>query len=107
MSLHKRYKSNNRGKDYVIGDLHGMYRLLFEKLKEIKFNPEMDRVFSVGDLIDRGPDSKKCAELIYEPWFHTVRGNHEDMMIKSLVDKDVNWKDTWVMNGGLWAASRS
>jgi serine/threonine protein phosphatase 1 len=74
--------ANSRGKDYVVGDLHGCYDLLQRVLDEVSFNKTHDRLFSVGDLIDRGPDSLKCLELLAELWFYAVKGNHEDMMLE-------------------------
>lgn len=73
--------ANNLGKDYVIGDLHGCFELLQRLLASVHFDPQQDRLFSVGDLIDRGPDSLRCLQLIAEPWFYGVLGNHEMMMI--------------------------
>jgi len=48
--------TNQAGKDYVIGDLHGCYELLERLLDAVGFDKSKDRLFSVGDLIDRGPD---------------------------------------------------
>jgi serine/threonine protein phosphatase 1 len=73
--------TNSRGKDYVVGDLHGCFDLLQRVLNEVDFDEARDRLFSVGDLIDRGPDSLKCLQLLAEPWFYAVMGNHEDMML--------------------------
>lgn len=72
---------NTRGKDYVIGDLHGCYSLLERLLTAVNFDTSQDRLFSVGDIIDRGPDSLRCLELLKEPWFFAVQGNHELMML--------------------------
>jgi serine/threonine protein phosphatase 1 len=72
---------NSIGKDYVIGDLHGCYSLLCDLLARIQFNPEFDRLFSVGDLIDRGPESLRCLALLNESWFYPVLGNHEKMLL--------------------------
>jgi serine/threonine protein phosphatase 1 len=73
--------TNCQGKDYVVGDLHGCYDLLQRILDEVDFDQTCDRLFSVGDLIDRGPDSLKCLQLLGEPWFYAVKGNHEDLML--------------------------
>src|SRR5690606_12978431 len=81
VSLHKRLAANKTGSDYVMGDLHGCLDLLQIELDRIGFDKEKDRLFSVGDLIDRGPDSMGCLRLLREPWFLAVRGNHEDMLI--------------------------
>jgi len=56
-AIHHQYDRNNEGRDFVIGDLHGCYDELKDKLLDVNFNEEVDRVFSVGDLVDRGPES--------------------------------------------------
>ncbi|MEH6648872.1 MAG: metallophosphoesterase [Motiliproteus sp.] len=74
----QQFTANNEGRDFVIGDLHGQLELLYRRLNEVSFNYEVDRLFSTGDLIDRGPDSVECALLAEQNWFHPVLGNHED-----------------------------
>jgi serine/threonine protein phosphatase 1 len=81
-SVIRRLPTNCQGKDYVVGDLHGCYDLLQRVLGEVEFDTTRDRLFSVGDLIDRGPDSLKCLELLAEPWFFAVMGNHESLMLE-------------------------
>ena len=61
------------------------------------------RLFSVGDLIDRGSDSMGCLELLDEPWFHAVRGNHEDMLLTYFADPSAANRDWWTSHGGWWA----
>ncbi|BCG62942.1 MAG: serine/threonine protein phosphatase 1 [Methyloprofundus sp.] len=73
---------NDQGRDFVVGDLHGSRELLDTLLATVHFNTEIDRLFSVGDLIDRGPNSIACLELLNEPWFYAVRGNHETMLLE-------------------------
>jgi serine/threonine protein phosphatase 1 len=68
----------------VVGDLHGHRSLLEDELVRLRFDPLCDRVFSVGDLIDRGPDSLATLSLIQEPWFYAVLGNHELMLLNYL-----------------------
>lgn len=80
-TLHQRLPTNTKGRDFIVGDLHGCLDLLQTELTRIGFDPAADRLFSVGDLIDRGPDSMGCLRLLREPWFFAVRGNHEDMLI--------------------------
>ena len=98
----KRFEKNENGTDYVIGDLHGCYDLLMRHLKRIGFNKNTDRLFSVGDLIDRGPESLKFLQLVYEPWFYSVRGNHEQMAVDCLSAPGL--MPHWYENGGTWAA---
>lgn len=97
---HKHYARNASGRDFVVSDLHGCYDMLMTELAEIEFDQNRDRLFSVGDLIDRGPQSLKCLRLVQEPWFHSVMGNHEDMMVRAVLD-NVSFR-YWVLNGGGW-----
>jgi len=95
------FKLNTVGKDYIIGDLHGCYDLLIDKIEEVDFDIRVDRLFSVGDLIDRGARSVDCLNLLREPWFFAVRGNHEDMMIDAVLN---NYSIShWLQNGGNWS----
>lgn len=71
---------NTKGTDYIIGDIHGQYSKLISKLTEINFDYSKDRLFSVGDFLDRGPENVECYYLLFEDWFFAVRGNHEDML---------------------------
>lgn len=88
---------NTKGVDYIIGDLHGEYSLLMKSLEDISFNKEIDRLFSVGDIIDRGEDSLACLRLLHEPWFHSVLGNHEWFLL-NYEENEENWKKY----GGKW-----
>jgi serine/threonine protein phosphatase 1 len=88
------------GKDYIVGDLHGCFDDLMRALKYLEFDYEKDRLFCVGDLIDRGPNSLDCALLVNQSWFYSVRGNHEQMMIDSVIGTDD--PQLWIMNGGRW-----
>ncbi|MEC9073297.1 MAG: symmetrical bis(5'-nucleosyl)-tetraphosphatase [Myxococcota bacterium] len=42
---------------YVIGDIQGCYDELQALLAEISFDPDVDRIWLVGDLVNRGPQS--------------------------------------------------
>lgn len=65
------------------------------------FDPAQDLLWSLGDLVDRGPFSPRCLELLDEPWFYAVRGNHEQLMLDAADDPDA-WL-VWTLNGGDWA----
>ena len=69
--------ANAKGDDYIVGDLHGQYDALQTLLAEVRFSKKKDRLFSVGDMINRGPQSAECLDLLKEPWFHAVTGNHD------------------------------
>lgn len=97
---HKHFCKNEDGRDFVVGDLHGCIKLLDEALAELEFDKEIDRMFSVGDLIDRGPESMACLRLLKEPWFFPVIGNHEEFLIRSIIDGED--PKLWFQNGGSW-----
>jgi serine/threonine protein phosphatase 1 len=105
---HLHLPANTAGKDYIVGDLHGCYDDLMFMLDHIGFNKITDRLFSVGDLVDRGPKSLECANLIYEDWVYVTRANHEQMMIDFLSNgtftSNVNYGEgsSWIPNGGAW-----
>lgn len=86
---------------FVVSDIHGMYDLLMERLDEVGFNKETDQLISVGDLVDRGPDSIKCVDLIDEPWFVGLMGNHEHMCLGA-----IHWLGqvnyAHIVHGGEW-----
>lgn len=94
------FKKNTLGKDYVVGDIHGCFSLLQQKLSEICFDENVDRLFSVGDLVDRGPESEAALSWLEKPWFHAVRGNHEQMAIDFCSNKSDGLM--YAINGGQW-----
>jgi serine/threonine protein phosphatase 1 len=95
---------NAHGRDLIVGDLHGHRALLEQELERIGFDPRRDRVLSVGDLVDRGPDSLGTLSLIEEPWFHAVLGNHELMLLNFLghYGSRIHARKSFRMGGGAW-----
>lgn len=87
---------------FVVGDLHGAYSLLMEKLKEIKFNFNSDLLIAVGDLVDRGTENEKCVGLLNEHWFTSIKGNHEDFCYKGIMDDHIKFYHRMRNNGGEW-----
>lgn len=100
MSNIKHFPLNEIGCDFVVGDIHGCFTKLVALLDEIGFDKSKDRLFSVGDLVDRGSESEKSIEWLSKPWFHAVRGNHEQMAI----DCAAGMYDAghYMANGGAW-----
>lgn len=80
----KKVPANVDGRDFVVGDLHGCFDELAKLLIHVKFDPTRDRLFSTGDLIDRGPRSKECLSLLSKQWFFAVLGNHEELLINKI-----------------------
>jgi Uncharacterized protein conserved in bacteria len=75
----KRFTANTVGRDFAVGDIHGSFTELEKALTRINFNAQTDRLFSVGDLVDRGPESDLALEWLAKPWFHSIQGNHESI----------------------------
>ena len=97
----KTFHANTHGRDFVVGDIHGCYDELMTELRKVEFDKEKDRLFSVGDLVDRGPKSLECIKLILEPWFFAVKGNHEILWYFSNADKnDIQMQYIFLQNGG-------
>lgn len=100
MSVIRKFSINTNGRDFVVGDIHGCFTKLKEKLEEISFDADKDRLFSVGDLVDRGTESEQCLEWISKPFFHSVLGNHEQMAVSYFEDNSL--ADWYFRNGGAW-----
>lgn len=66
---------------YVIGDLQGCYDSFRYLLKKLAFDPEGDRLWLVGDLVNRGPRSRKTLRFVKSldeaGAVITVLGNHD------------------------------
>lgn len=66
---------------FIVGDLHGNADLYERSLKEFGIT-DKDYVFSVGDIIDRGPQSTKLLfEFLFKENRYMIMGNHEHMYI--------------------------
>ncbi|HCR0217066.1 TPA: protein-serine/threonine phosphatase [Klebsiella aerogenes] len=89
---------------WLVGDLHGCFDLLMSQLRKLKFDPGKDLLISVGDLIDRGPQSVACLGLLRCRWFRAVRGNHEQMALDARASGEMA---LWTMNGGDWYQTAS
>lgn len=100
MTLVKVWDKDIKGKLWVVGDIHGCHTLFMNTLTQVGFNFENDLCVSVGDLVDRGPQNLECVGLLSQPWFTSVRGNHEDLCIGGMHDE--SYKRCHISNGGEW-----
>ena len=55
---------------YVVGDIQGCFEPFQCLLKQVKFNPDKDRLWSVGDVINRGSGNLETLR-----WFYAHRDN--------------------------------
>ena len=73
---------NARGRDFVVGDVHGCFRTLERALAELDFDPERDRLFGVGDLVNRGPRSVEALEWLERHFEAVALGNHDRAVLR-------------------------
>jgi serine/threonine protein phosphatase 1 len=88
---------------YAIGDIHGGTQTFRALLDKINLHRE-DRLYLLGDYVDRGADSKGVLDTILDliSAGHDVRallGNHDDMMLQSMNDgsslNSLTWYEGW------------
>lgn len=96
----RHFGRNLVGRDFAVGDIHGHVSAMLVQLEALGFDRARDRLFSVGDLVDRGPECDRVDELLAQPWFFAIQGNHEDMAIR-WPNGHMN-PDTYIANGGGW-----
>jgi serine/threonine protein phosphatase 1 len=66
-------------KTFVVGDLHGSYKGLVQALKRSKFNYKVDRLITLGDIVDGWEDSYRLIEeLLKIDNRIDIRGNHDN-----------------------------
>jgi serine/threonine protein phosphatase 1 len=88
---------------YVIPDIHGRYDLLSEGLVEIIARGDAGVVVTIGDYVDKGPESKQVIDRLLsgvaEGWsLVALKGNHDAMMVDAL--RDPSKMATWIAKGG-------
>lgn len=67
-------------KNYVVGDIQGCYKGLRKLLQAAGFDASKDKLWAVGDLIARGPESLETLKFLNDlgsAHFDTVLGNHD------------------------------
>ena len=82
----------------VIGDIHGCAETFMDLLSRLP--DSIEQIYTVGDLIDRGPDSYKVVQACIDRKIKCVKGNHEDMFINYLTKEDRYDRGIFETNGG-------
>lgn len=99
--LFLKFDENPYGRDLAVGDIHGNFPALRELLDRVGFDETKDRLYGVGDTVDRGKHSELIEEWAKYSWFKTIRGNHEQMILK--LDLNDREEREWaVQHGSAW-----
>lgn len=95
---------------YAIGDVHGRFDLLQDLIARIAADnagraPTEVHVVMLGDLIDRGPQSREIVDYFLKgaPGFaswHFIMGNHEEMLLKLIDNPDSSLMPQFLRFGG-------
>lgn len=67
----------------VVGDIHGCYREFQELLELVKYKVSSDNLILVGDLVNKGENSRRVLELAVENKAQVILGNHELGFLKN------------------------
>jgi len=95
---------------YAIGDVHGTPDLLDAMLMAIGRDASKraahtrTRIVFIGDIVDRGPNSREALHRLRDaqdrmPEIVTLLGNHEEMLLRSLVGDEFSLRG-WMRVGG-------
>jgi len=94
---------------YIIGDVHGCYKTLLALIA--KLPNKNAKIAFVGDLIDRGKNSRDVIAFIRNNHYDCILGNHEKMMIDSFEHINTNNENSilrrWIEKGGAMSTIKN
>jgi len=67
---------------WLVGDIQGCVRELDRLLREIRFDPARDELWSLGDLVNRGPESLETLRLWRDVAGYGILGNHDSYTLR-------------------------
>ncbi len=84
-----------------IGDIHGHYDGLMRLLEAVDLDLQ-DDVYFVGDLIDRGPQSRQVVDYVRKNGYRCVMGNHEQLLLEAFPNGEAHMPafQGWLYSGG-------
>lgn len=91
----------------VVGDIHGKLDLFNQLLAEMNYQAPQDFLILIGDLVDRGENSKGVVERAMQlksaapETVVVLKGNHEVMMLNSVSRPHSEASESWLKTGGL------
>ena len=85
----------------AVGDIHGCFKALETLAEFVPFRAE-DLIITLGDYVDRGPDSRRVLDWVIERQqsgrLVALRGNHELMMLEARENQQAF--KVWLRAGG-------
>ncbi|MGD9685475.1 MAG: metallophosphoesterase family protein [Desulfobacter sp.] len=89
---------------YAIGDIHGGLQTFLALIRRLSPRHD-DRVYLLGDYVDRGPDSKGVLDAIISMReagcdVRPLLGNHDDMLLRSAIGRHDNYSQHWLKAWG-------
>ena len=75
----------------IVGDVHGCYVELQQLIDQLNYKPGKDRLIFVGDLINKGPDSKKVFDFFRTLEAEAILGNHEWYLTEQHAHRKPKW----------------
>ena len=93
-----------RNRLIAIGDIHGEVEKLNSLIDRL-YLQKQDKVIFLGDYIDRGLNSKAVIERILDLSKKIecvfLKGNHEDMLLKTKITQSQDDIEHWLLSGGI------
>lgn len=83
----------NGARTLYIGDVHGCADELERIVDAFGFVRGKDTLYQTGDIINKGPDMLRAIKFIQDNGILTVRGNHEEHLIRMMSTDESEWTD--------------
>lgn len=83
----------NGARTLYIGDVHGCADELERIVEAFGFVRGKDTLYQTGDIINKGPDMLRALKFIQDNGILTVRGNHEEHLIRMMATDESEWTD--------------
>lgn len=81
------------GRTLYIGDVHGCADELEKIVDAFGFVRGKDTLYQTGDIINKGPDMMRALKFIQQNGILTVRGNHEEHLIRMMTTPQCDWTE--------------
>lgn len=103
---HINLDKNTKGRDLLLADVNGCFKELTKLLEEVEFGKD-DRLFLLGNSINKGLYSYDVVKFINQPNVYSLIGHAEVLMIMAMVEghsateREI-YMQQWDGNGGEW-----